>query len=129
MECPFCARLGTTSPGLPSNVYATALEDAFPVNPGHALIVPRRHAEDLFTLTKDEHRALWELVPAVKAFIEERHQPDAYTIGLNAGAAAGQTVPHVHLHVIPRYKGDVADPRGGVRLVVPARARYWEGRA
>jgi diadenosine tetraphosphate (Ap4A) HIT family hydrolase len=93
------------------------------------LIIPRRHAEDLFTLTKDEHRALWELVPEVKATIEERHKLDGYTIGLNAGVAAGQTVTHVHLHVIPRYKGDVADPRGGIRLVIPDRAKYWERRS
>jgi diadenosine tetraphosphate (Ap4A) HIT family hydrolase len=129
MECPFCVQLGISTSGLPSNEVAAALTDAFPANPGHMLIVPRRHAEDLFTLTKDEHRALWDLVPAVKASIEERHQPDGYTIGLNAGVAAGQTVAHVHLHVIPRYKGDVADPRGGVRLVIPDRAKYWEGRA
>lgn len=114
---------------LPGNALAAAIPDGYPVNPGHALIVPRRHVEGFFDLTPDEHRALWELVPAVRSAIEATgHRADGYTIGVNAGAAAGQTVPHVHLHVIPRTAGDVADPRGGVRLVVPHRARYWKDR-
>ena len=104
---------------------AVALPDGFPVSPGHTLIVPRRHVADYFSLTHAEQTALWALVPEVKAFIERTHTPDGYNIGMNLGKAAGQTVPHVHLHVIPRYVGDAADPRGGIRWILPARAAYW----
>ena len=100
------------------------LWDGFPVSPGHLLIVPRRHAATWDDLTAEEKRALWECVDKAKAVIQSRHQPDGFNVGFNLGAAAGQTVFHFHLHVIPRYSGDVADPRGGVRHVVPAKANY-----
>ncbi|MBI5486029.1 MAG: HIT family protein [Deltaproteobacteria bacterium] len=103
-----------------------ALADAYPVSPGHVLIVPRRHEPDFFRLTDEERAAMWEMVPAVRRTIERNHAPAGYNIGINVGAAAGQTVPHAHLHVIPRYAGDSADPRGGVRWVLPERARYWQ---
>jgi diadenosine tetraphosphate (Ap4A) HIT family hydrolase len=69
--------------------------------------------------------AVFELITKVKAIIDQKYRPDGYNIGLNAGTAAGQTVPHAHLHVIPRYRGDVADPRGGIRWVLPEQAVYW----
>ena len=103
-----------------------AFKDGFPVNPGHALIVPRRHVADLFELTADEQAALWRLLPEVKQRLDARHSPAGYNVGVNVGAAAGQTVGHVHVHLIPRFAGDVEDPRGGVRWVVPARAAYWK---
>ena len=124
-ECPFCARL-ESGDVLCGSALSAALLDGFPIGPGHCLIVPRRHVGLFFDLTEEEQRDLFALVPAVKKLIEERWKPDAYNVGLNVGEAAGQTVPHVHLHVIPRYRGDVPDPRGGIRWVIPGRARYWE---
>ena len=102
-----------------------AFPAGFPVSPGHALIVPRRHEPDFFSLTPEEQAALVALVNPVRAVLGERFSPDAYNLGVNAGKAAGQTIQHTHLHVIPRYAGDVAEPRGGVRWVLSETARYW----
>jgi len=101
-----------------------ALWDAFPVTDGHALIVPFRHVASWFDATHAEQEELFRTVAVVRAAIETRHQPDGFNIGINVGAAAGQTVPHLHVHVIPRYEGDVPDPRGGVRHVLPSRGNY-----
>jgi diadenosine tetraphosphate (Ap4A) HIT family hydrolase len=110
---------------LASNDLAFAVLDGFPVSPGHVLVVPRRLEADYFRLTPEEQQALWELVGVVAAKIEARLGADGYTLGLNIGEAAGQTVPHVHVHVIPRRLGDVPDPRGGIRWVLPDKAAYW----
>ncbi len=112
-----------------ANTHAVAIWDAFPVSPGHALIVSRRHLANLFDLTADEQAAIWKLLPEVKLVIDERHAPAGFNVGVNVGTAAGQTVAHVHVHVIPRFEGDVPDPRGGVRRVVPAKADYWSARS
>ena len=125
--CPFCRLIAEGQLAIETE-HAVAFADAHPVSPGHMLIVPRRHEADLFALEDDERAALWELVPDVKRYIERTSSPHGYNIGVNVGAAAGQTVAHVHLHVIPRYAADVADPRGGVRWVIPARAAYWQDR-
>jgi diadenosine tetraphosphate (Ap4A) HIT family hydrolase len=127
--CPFCERVANSTPPSPANALAVAFADAYPLNPGHTLIVPRRHVARFCDLTAAEREALWDLVPCVREAIEREHTPDGYNLGLNDGVAAGQTIPHAHLHVIPRYSSDVPDPRGGVRWVLPARAAYWpEGR-
>jgi diadenosine tetraphosphate (Ap4A) HIT family hydrolase len=126
-DCPLCTAAARPDT-LAGNDHAVALLDGFPVNPGHALIVSRRHVADLFDLPPAEQAALWALLPAVKAAIDARYSPGGYNVGVNVGAAAGQTVDHVHVHVIPRYEGDVEDPRGGVRWVIPARADYWSHR-
>jgi diadenosine tetraphosphate (Ap4A) HIT family hydrolase len=76
-------------------------------------------------LPEEERAAVWSLVARVRGKLVSELQPDGFNVGVNDGAAAGQTVPHAHVHVIPRRAGDVADPRGGVRWVVPAKARYW----
>jgi len=121
--CPLCA--AADRPGcVASNEHAVAIFDAYPVSPGHALIVSKRHVAHLFELSLDEQLALWSLLPAVKATIESHHSPAGYNIGVNVGTAAGQTVAHVHVHVIPRYTGDVDDPTGGVRFVIPQRGNY-----
>lgn len=122
-ECPFCR--------LPPNrvvaqsALVLAARDAFPVSRGHTLIVPRRHVESFFALTTEERAAMLALLDAAKAQIDAAHGPDGYNIAINDGAAAGQTVAHLHMHLIPRYHGDVPDPRGGVRWVLPDKARYW----
>ena len=109
-----------------SNELAVAFPDAYPVSPGHMLIVLRRHIPDLFQLTTEEQAAVWSLVAPVRQHIEKHHSPDGYNLGINVGSAAGQTVAHAHFHVIPRYAGDIADPRGGIRRVLPHKAGYWQ---
>ena len=121
-DCVFCA---PRAEPLEANELAIAIMAGYPVSPGHALIVPRRHEPDFFSLTADEQAALMALVNPVRAVLAEQFAPDAFNLGVNAGRAAGQTIQHVHLHVIPRYVGDVAEPRGGVRWVLPETARYW----
>lgn len=120
--CPFCnplpGRVFFESPLL------VGLWDGFPVAPGHALLVPRRHVATWFDATREERAALTDAIDAARTAIEREHRPDGYNIGINVGAAAGQTVFHLHLHVIPRYQGDMADPRGGVRHVIPENANY-----
>jgi diadenosine tetraphosphate (Ap4A) HIT family hydrolase len=101
------------------------LWDGYPISPGHALLVPRRHIDTWFDASANERLGLFQGIDTARAAIRERHRPDGFNVGMNIGAAAGQTVPHLHLHVIPRYAGDVEDPRGGVRWVVPERAAYW----
>ena len=125
--CPLCAAADRTG-CLALNEHAVAVFDAYPVSPGHALIVSKRHVAQLFALSIDEQQSLWALLPAVKRVIESQNSPAGYNIGVNVGVAAGQTIGHVHVHVIPRYDGDADDPRGGVRWVLPARADYWSGR-
>ena len=120
--CPFC-NLGDGRIVTQNNL-AVALWDRYPVNPGHALIVPRRHVATFFEATADEKVALFKLVDEVRALIDEEQMPYGYNIGINVGEAAGQTVMHLHVHLIPRFKGDVDDPTGGVRLVIPDKGNY-----
>lgn len=98
--------------------------DAYPVSPGHALLVTRRHVPTWFDATPAEQAAMLEAIPVAKAAIERIRPPDGFNIGINIGQAAGQTVMHVHVHVIPRVAGDVDDPRGGVRFVIPSKGNY-----
>lgn len=127
MTSPFLAR--PTSDHVAANALAFAIRDAFPVSPGHTLVVPFRLVPTFFDATPEEQRALIDLVGVVKAQLDALEpRPDGYNVGFNAGVAAGQTVMHLHVHVIPRYTGDVPDPRGGVRYVIPAKANYLLGR-
>ncbi len=114
----------STSEWVAANHLAFAIWDAFPVTPGHVLIVTKRVVVGWFEATEEERSAILDLLDPARAAIERRHSPDGYNVGWNAGSAAGQTVDHLHVHVIPRYTGDVADPRGGVRHVIPDRANY-----
>ncbi|MCE9631692.1 MAG: HIT domain-containing protein, partial [Planctomycetia bacterium] len=109
-----------------ANDLCFAIFDSFPVSPGHVLVITRRVVPTFFECTAAEQQALMALVGEVKALLDARldPKPDGYNVGFNAGAAAGQTVPHVHVHVIPRYAGDMADPRGGVRHVIPEKGNY-----
>jgi len=125
--CPLCGRIGNGR-FVCENTVAVAFHDGYPVNPGHMLIVPRRRVADYFALTEQEQAGLWSLLPATKLVLDENWHPAAYNVAMNVGQAAGQTVGHVHVHVIPRCDGDVADPRGGVRWVLPERADYWSSR-
>ena len=122
--CPFC-KLITGGQLLLDRGLAVAVADAFPLTPGHALVIPRRHEADFFALTGQEQSAMLDLTSDLHALLKTRYGFDGANIGLNNGTAAGQTVPHAHLHLIPRYTGDTADPRGGVRWIFPDRAAYW----
>jgi diadenosine tetraphosphate (Ap4A) HIT family hydrolase len=104
---------------------AAALADGFPVSTGHMLVVPTRHQPDFFALSAEEQADVWGLVAQVRRELERQLAPDGFTVGLNDGVAAGQTIDHAHVHVIPRSAGDVPDPRGGVRWVLPSKAAYW----
>ena len=122
--CPFCSlaadRLVLESEG------AVVIRDAFPVSPGHTLIIPRRHVASFFEITDTERTDLMSLLAAARADLDREFRPAGYNIGINDGTAAGQTVPHLHIHLIPRYSGDADDPRGGVRWVLPDKAAYWD---
>jgi diadenosine tetraphosphate (Ap4A) HIT family hydrolase len=112
-----------------SNGLAFAIRDAFPVSPGHTLVVPRRLFGSWFDATAEERTAIFELVDVVRWQLDASgNPPQGYNIGINVGAAAGQTVFHLHVHVIPRYAGDVPDPRGGVRHVIPGKGNYLAGK-
>ena len=122
-NCPFC------SPQ-PSSIWlestgAVALWDGFPISEGHTLVVPRSHVATVFDLPASELASVWEFVARVRDELAKRFGVEAFNIGLNDGQLAGQTVPHAHIHVIPRRKGDVPDPRGGIRWVIPQQADYW----
>lgn len=85
---------------------------------GHVIVVPKRHVADFFEMTPEEQGAVLALLNEARNLVQEKHKPDGYNIGANVGAAAGQSRMHVHFHLIPRYRGDVADPRGGIRCVL-----------
>lgn len=124
-DCPFCdlekSRIRMESE------FAVAFLDGFPVAQGHTLVIPKRHVASLFELPEVEQAAVWKLVAQVRALLLAELKPDGFNVGVNDGTAAGQTVMHAHVHVIPRRHGDVADPRGGVRWVIPEKAAYWAG--
>ena len=102
-----------------------AFLDGYPVSEGHALVIPLQPVISIFELDERMQSELWDTVRLVRDILEERHSPHGFNIGVNDGRAAGQTIPHAHIHVIPRYEGDVRDPRGGIRWVIPERAAYW----
>ncbi len=101
--------------------------DKFPVSPGHSLIIVKRIVSRLYQLTAEEKSRLFPWVEWCIGHLEKTliPKPDAFNVGLNDGPAAGQTIAQLHVHIIPRYVGDIPDPRGGVRWIVPAKARYW----
>jgi len=122
-RCPFC-NLEQSRIRL-ENEFGVSLPDAFPVAVGHTLVIPKRHVASLFDLPAEEQAAIWRLVAQVRDKLVSELHPDGFNVGVNDGSAAGQTVMHAHVHVIPRWKDDVADPRGGVRWIMPDKAPYW----
>ena len=121
-QCPFCFPAEDRIAF--EDRLTRALWDAFPVSEGHLLLVPRRHVPTWFDATAEEKAALTAGIDRGRELIASRHRPDGFNIGINVGEAAGQTVFHLHVHLIPRYKDDVPDPRGGVRHVIPAKGNY-----
>ena len=111
-------------PKLIENDLGFVVYDGFPVSKGHCLVVPHRVYSNYFDSTEDEIIGLQKLVVETKEFLDQEYQPDGYNIGINCGEVSGQTIPHVHIHVIPRYKGDMDNPKGGVRGVIPSKQKY-----
>lgn len=122
-QCTFC-NLDQDKEIIAENELAVAFYDSFPVNPGHSLIIPKRHVANYFDLSVEECVAMQALLKVVQTKVEERFHPDGYNIGVNVNVAAGQSVFHVHMHLIPRFLGDVEDPKGGVRGVIPSKQKY-----
>ena len=106
------------------NEVGFVIYDGYPVSKGHCLIVPHRVYSDYFESTNEEVIGLQKLVLETKKLLDEKFQPDGFNVGINSGETGGQTVPHVHIHLIPRYKGDMENPRGGVRGVIPSKQKY-----
>lgn len=106
------------------NKLALGKVDDFGVSKGHMVFITKRHVETFFDTTPQEKQAIFELVDEAKKMLDEKYAPDGYNIGMNCKEAAGQSVMHVHVHLIPRYKGDVENPRGGVRGVIPSKKDY-----
>jgi diadenosine tetraphosphate (Ap4A) HIT family hydrolase len=121
--CPFCvldpARI------LAEDELTVVYKDGFPVSPGHTVIIPKRHIPTLFDANETEQLALLNALTQATQILDSLHLPDGYNIGINQGLAGGQSVPHLHIHVIPRYLGDKPDPKGGIRWVLPDKAKYW----
>jgi diadenosine tetraphosphate (Ap4A) HIT family hydrolase len=124
--CAFCTL--PDSRIVKSNQSGLLIRDGFPISLGHTLIIPKRHVSSFFEITSEERLALLTLLHEAKLMLDKECNPDGYNIGINDGVSAGQTILHLHIHLIPRYKGDLQDPRGGVRWVIPEKADYWSKR-
>ena len=121
--CRFCL----SKPGrriMIEGKYGFAAWDRHPASEGHFLVIPYRHFSDYVDINDEEREELWRLVDEGKKIADEKHNPDGYNIGINVGKWAGQSIPHLHIHVIPRYEGDVENPKGGVRSVIPQNKLY-----
>lgn len=121
-QCIFCNLASERI--IAENELCLAIRDGFPVSEGHTLIIPKRHVADYFDLTSDEIAAMQAMMKESKCQLDNTLHPDGYNVGVNVNAAAGQTVFHVHMHLIPRYIGDVENPKGGVRGVIPEKQKY-----
>lgn len=119
-ECVFCQMKDY----ILENELAYAIYDKYPVGKGHMLFIPKRHVKDFFDITKEEREAIFELIDEGKKLLDKKYSPDSYNVGINCGEHAGQTIMHVHVHLIPRYIGDMKDPTGGVRGVIPEKMKY-----
>ena len=122
--CPFCV-VGRDEI-LIAHPLAFARRDSYPITNGHTLIIPQRHTVSFFDTTEEERKAMLALLDQAKVLLDREHKPDGYNIGINDGQAAGQTVMHLHIHIVPRCRGDKADPRGGIRALFPEKAAYWK---
>lgn len=125
-DCPFCriepARIAAET------ALTLTIRDGFPVSPGHTLVIPKRHFADFFEATEAEAADMWQALRFAAGALTREYGPDGFNVGVNVGAAAGQTVMHLHWHLIPRYRGDQPDPRGGIRRIFPELAEYWTPR-
>jgi diadenosine tetraphosphate (Ap4A) HIT family hydrolase len=118
--CKLCARHEV----LLENALAYVRYDSNSLSRGHVLVIPKRHVASFFDMTTEEQADILALLRDIQQAIEKQHSPDGYNIGVNVGKAGGQSRMHVHMHLIPRYAGDVADPRGGIRCVLPSMREF-----
>jgi diadenosine tetraphosphate (Ap4A) HIT family hydrolase len=125
--CPFCSPAEDEIVLRNNRCYARL--DHYPISNGHLLIIPFRHEPSFLLMTAEEQAAALDLLSQARSKLDCEFHPDGYNVGINIGEAAGQTVAHAHIHVIPRYAGDAPDPRGGVRFVIPEKAKYWQAPA
>ncbi len=121
-DCPFCEKKKEEYFQHCGHFFAAF--DFFPVSRGHLLIIPYRHIPGISDLSADEEKELMPFIRYCKDRLNDEFKPDGFNLGINEGHAAGQTIPHLHIHLIPRYKGDVAEPEGGVRGVIPDKKKY-----
>ena len=124
MDCVFCEIVNEKKDIIFESDLAVAFFDSHPVSVGHTLIIPKRHCVTYFDLTKEEIEEMFELSMKVKEHLDQEYQPDGFNVGFNCLEAGGQSVMHAHMHVIPRYKGDSENPRGGLRKVVKKKDNY-----
>jgi diadenosine tetraphosphate (Ap4A) HIT family hydrolase len=125
LDCLFCDFENPEKHKLiKQNDLAYARWDNHPVSDGHAEVVPKRHVDSFFDLQEDELSAIFGLAKITREIIVAKHKPDGFNIGINDGEAAGRTIHHLHLHLIPRYIGDVENPRGGIRHIIPGKGNY-----
>ncbi len=124
MPCSFCDIQKDKDKIIAENETFFAVFDDNPVNDGHCLIVPKRHVISFFNLTDEELEDCYEIIKEVKKYIDKNFSPDGYNVGVNEGRAAGRTIDHLHIHLIPRYAGDVKNPVGGVRNIIPEKGDY-----
>jgi diadenosine tetraphosphate (Ap4A) HIT family hydrolase len=122
-HCLFCYFKGKATF---ENEFIIVFFDAYPVSPGHSLIITKRHVQSFFQISDIELINLRLGINEAKCQLDNQFRPNGYNIGINDGEAAGQTIKHLHIHLIPRYEGDSPDPRGGIRWIFPEKAKYWE---
>jgi diadenosine tetraphosphate (Ap4A) HIT family hydrolase len=121
MNCVFCQN---DRPVLAHTELSFAIFDGFPVSNGHTLVAPKRHVGSIWEMSAAEYIDAFNLVRQIKDLLIEKFDPQGFNIGVNCGEVAGQTVFHAHIHIIPRYSGDVPNPRGGVRNIIPGKGSY-----
>lgn len=119
-NCPFCNLNNIEH----STEFFNIIYDKYPVSKGHTLVISKRHIASYFDLSNDEKHELVEIIDTLQRYLSDTYSPDGFNVGFNDGKCAGQTVQHFHLHIIPRYEGDMENPQGGVRGVIPNKQKY-----
>ena len=119
-DCPFCNLNNIEH----STEFFNIIYDEYPVSKGHTLVISKRHIASYFDLSNDEKHELVEIIDILQRYLSDTYSPDGFNVGFNDGKCAGQTVQHFHLHIIPRYEGDMENPQGGVRGVIPNEQKY-----
>lgn len=123
MNCLFCELPKKRI--LLENELFLVIRDGYPISKGHSLVIPKRHVDSFFDLSVKEFQILQPTLSQAKKELDDEYHPDSYNIGINDGEQAGQTIKHLHIHLIPRYSGDQAAPKGGIRWIFPEKADYW----
>ena len=122
--CIFCNKINKNNNTLFETSEWIAFFDEYPVSKGHTLLVPKEHFQTYFDLPDLYTETIGSSIKKVKKILDEKFHPNGYNIGFNCGEAAGQSIMHFHIHIIPRYKGDTKNPRGGIRGVIPNKQNY-----